>query len=319
MRVLELLASPIFFSIRLPEAYQVATSLLLPPPSAISGALAYSYAIWKDVKFQDSLEKFANSWCFTIPCAPIIQSSIILRRLRLLQAGESFARSKKEWERILKKIPSNVKSELEKRGLLDRSKLRYRHDFLRVLKDIRSDYYWRYYRETLFDAMIRGYVFTDSLYLGCLLSFEEEFMPCFTRLGDTESYLAIKELQFIDSFELKRISKGNEIESYSYVFLKYGGKALVKPMVDSLIQPLSAPGFLIERLKGRKRAKYQYVLPAILPLRREVRRIAGKDVEIFYPRKIRVKVLSEVYLLSYESKILKREVSIIIPEEAIPR
>lgn len=319
MRIIELLVSPIFFSIRLPEAYQVADSLLLPPPSTISGALAYSYAVWKGMRFQESLEIFTDSWCFAIPCSVIIPSSIILRRLRLLQTGEPFARSKEDWERIINRLPKSVVSELEKAGLLNRSKIRYRHDFLRILRDLKSDYYWRYYGDTFFDAMIRRYVFAECLYLGGLIPIEDSFVPSFTRLGDTESYLAIKEACFIDSFKLRKI-RDDIIFSDTYAFLSYEDQKIIEPMDDSPIQLLSAPRFLLERMHTeRRRARYKYVLPAILPLKREMQRLADKDVEVFLPKRIKIRVISEAYVLSYNSKILGRELSIVVPKGIVLR
>lgn len=315
MIVVEALTSPLFFSIRLPGAFQVAETLPLPSPSTIGGAFAYSYAIWEGTDFSESLRVFAsNAWYYAIPLSDIVASSIILRRSRLLQVGEPFVRSKDDWNRLASRLPENVVKTLKEKGLFDRSKLRYRHDFLRVLKSLGHEHYWKYYADTFFDAMIRRYAFTSNLYVAGLVPIDKKFPLSFTRLGDTESYLGIRKMSFVEEFELKKVSS-EVLSSPAYAFISYRGKKLVSPRGDWPIQLLSAPYYLLDRLKGYGRS--EYVSPAVLPIRREIRSINGKDIEVFVPAEIEVEVISEVFVLTYNSNLLGRKVKVIIPVQAI--
>lgn len=318
MLLIETLISPFFFSVRIPGAYQVAEASPLPPPSTIGGAFAYSYALWKGVNFLEALEIFAkNSWYYAIPIGDIVFSSIILRRSRLLQVREPFVRRPDDWKRVIDALPPDLKEQMKKHNLLDRSKLRYRHDFLRILRTLKHEYYWKYYTSTFFDAMIRRYVFTNGLYIAGIIPIEEAFPLVSTRLGDTESYIGVKRISVVNQFRLQKISTGI-IRSPSYAPISYGDKRLLLPKGDWPIQLLTWPRYLLDRLsKHKKPSRNVYISPVVLPLRREIRRINGKDIEVFIPSEIVVEIRSEVYVLEYDSSLLNTRVKIIVPTQAI--
>ena len=313
MILVEVLASPFFYSTRLLEAYQVAETMPLPPPSTIGGAFAYSYAIWKGIDFRESLKIFAeNAWYYVIPESDIILSSIILRRIRLLQLKEALIRSRRDRERFIERLPEDVAEILKKRENII-NKLKTRHDFLRLLRDLNLEYYWTYYTKTFFDAMIRRYAFTNSIYIaGLIQKINEKFPLGFTRLGDTESYLAIKKINFIKEFKLDRVANGY-IETPAYALISYKDKNLVLPVENKEGWPIifmTEPKYLLDRNKTNK-------VPMILPLVKRVKRVNNKEIETYVPKPLKLKIISEIYVLKYYSNILKKEVKVIIPKDII--
>ncbi len=314
MLIVEILASPVFFSIRIPETFQVADTLLLPPPSTIGGAFAYSYATWKNYKFQDALKIFANAWFFAIPLNYIVVSSVILRRCRLLQVGEPLIRGRNWRTKLKNKLPSYVYEILERKGLL--SELRNdRRSLLNILKKANVPYYWHYYSTTFFDAMIRRYAFTGYIYIGGIIPVDEQFVPCFTRLGDTESFISLQSINFVKNFDLNVISSG-EVKSDSYVFLTYEETEIARPLEPLPIQMMSTPIYIIKRYEEKhRRVERRHVFPAVLPLRMEIKHIAGRNIEIYIPTKVRVEIRSKVQLISYKSKILNRIVNVVVPSK----
>ena len=306
MILIEALISPFFFSVRMPGAYQVAETLPLPPPSTIGGIFAYSYATWKNLEFKKALEKLTvNSWYFAIPISTLTLSSIILRRCRLLQSAEPI----RDRNRVINRLPPDVREKIVKSE--DIRRLTYRQDLLHALRILKLDYYWEYYNQTFFDAMIRRYIFTSSLYIAGLIPIDETFPISSTRLGDTESYFSIKKIRTIEDFNIEIVSK-NVIKTQSYAPLSYLNKNLLIPKGDWPIQLISTPCYLLERERLKK-----FLSPAVLPLEKRVFRINKKDVEVFSPKEIEVEILSEVCLLEYKSKLLGKEIKVIIPSNVL--
>ena len=249
--IIEALISPSFFSIKVPEAFQVADTYVLPPPSTIAGAFAYSYAIWKNIDFQEALRVFADfsNWYFVKPLSEIMISSIILRRVRILQAAYGAVDIKKEVKK-LSEIQPNAVEVLDKAGLL-RKKAPRRSELLRVLRDAGLDYYYSYYEEKMFDALFRRYAFTPKLYIAAFLpNLNERFPLSFTRLGDTESYVTVNRVEYIEDFET---IDEKEAELDSYAVLSYRDKKILTLISgDVFIQKMTMHTFLLNRRSLRE-------------------------------------------------------------------
>ena len=325
MLIMEMIVSPVFFSIRIPETYQVADTLLLPPPSTIGGALAYSYAVWKSCKFTEALQIFAKSWFFAIPLREIVLSSIVLRRCRLLQKREPLRDGDKKW------IASKYDSLMKMKGLrivkvkkkkkealeiyLGDQKVSYRDKMLETFRKISHPCYWEYYSKQFFDAMIRRYAFTERMYIGAVIPTSEKFIPSFTRLGDTESFVSITAINFIKDFTIDEISSG-KIESDSYVFLVYNNAEIARPYKPLPIQMMSSPLYLIERNTGNAK---KYICPAVLPLHMSIRQISSREIEVYLPTKVEVEIKRSIDVISYKSKLLNQNLTILIPKEVISK
>ena len=307
MIIIEAILSPTFFSIRSPESFQVAETLLLPPPSTIAGAFAFSYALWKNENFIESLKKLAkNAWYFSVPLSPIVLSSVILSRSRLMQVEKRKIKKKD----IMKIVSRSDYRKLESQGLLD--KIRYRYQLLDALWKIKSPTYWKYYLNTFFDAMVRRYVFTTSLYIAGLVNVDERFTLCFSRMGDTESMINVREIAFIEDYDLETLKQGEECRTESYAFTTYGNTKVVTASGDYTLQQMTGPMFLLERIE--KRRKISHIGSCALPLKRVIKRIGSKEISAYEPSSFSVEVLTESKLLSYRSKLLNSNINVIIPK-----
>jgi len=313
MRVIEAIVSFPIFSIKLPQAFQVADTYLLPPPSTICGALAYSYAISKRTFFEHALEKFAkNTWCFAIPITDIVVSSVILRRIRILDKKDDPLIKVKASERdkALSKFPKNIQDVV--REYFDRTgrktiKIR---DVLEVLYDKGLEDYWFLYNSKLFDAMYRRYASTAEVYVAAITTIGDDFIPSFSRMGDTESYVSIREMAVIKEIKKESIGPKENVVVDSYVPMIYRGKTISIPNEPYIIQTMTEPLYLLDR---RNRA---YYFESVLPLKQSTKRLRRKTIVLFSRTSgVNVRTIEEASLFKYKSSVLKKEVSVLLPKE----
>ena len=315
MRIIEAIVSFPLFSVRLPEAFQVAESNLLPPPSTICGAFAYSYANWCGIKFEEALSRMVkDSWYFAIPLSNITYSSIILRRNRLLdKISVALFKSPKERDKILEKFPQDVRAIVISYMQRTRRKGMYVKEFLDALHTSHNEYYWRWYENKIFDAMYRRYVSSVKMYIAGIVNVEEFFPLNFSRLGDTESYVSIVSCSVIENDEIgiQELSSGT-VETNTYAPLTYRDNTFSLPIDRCVIQKMAEPEFLLDRRSRR------YLFSAMLPLRQTIREAQGRSIMVFEPVDlIRIELRRRAKIITYNSRILGREIKVIVPSEAM--
>jgi len=167
-----------FFSIRNPESFQIGSSLPIPPPSSLVGALAYALAIRKKLGRDDALTK--------------VRSYIISARVALTAK--------------LVTIPSPVL--LWRYRILDK-----RGDFLKLIESEGNNHskVKKKLEAKFKDALYREYLFTHELDVVYILSKEIgiDVFKLISRLGDTESLCSVKNVIMGKS----RIIKANKVRT----------------------------------------------------------------------------------------------------------
>jgi len=298
MIVVEAILSPSFFSIRIPEVFQVADTYPLPPPSTIAGAFAYSYAIWKGINFEEALRIFANdkNWYFAIPLSEITISSVILRRIRILQAKADPIRDRKKELQKVQKVDPRAFEALSK----FENRLKKRADMLGILKELGLDYYYSYYETKMFDAMFRRYAFTPRMYIGALINIDERFPLSFTRIGDTESHVTVSRVEYIDNFYEEIIAASKIIDFNAYLPLSNDIKSLEG---DFVIYKMTLPTFLLDR-------DIKQSISMVIPLKKIIKKVNKKDVEVYVPSIFKVSFSSDRKVYVYKSRLLGKEVII---------
>ena len=313
MLIIEVIVNPLFYSIRIPETYQVAESYILPPPTTIAGAIIYSYAIWTKKNFTDALMDItSDSWFFAVPLGELTSTHVVLRRNRFLQVKDNIRNKKKFYS----KLPEEVRVLFNSEADIPYSKV----EFASMLRDHGLlDYYYDYYSKTFTDALYRNYIFTNEIYIAALLPLNEKFYPAFTRIGDTESLVTVKKVSIIEENDIKvnYVEKGEEIETKTFTFLKYNGEAIIEPLNGGLIQQFVRLNALIDREKKGEKFNYtEYLEPALLPLTKEIRKVKRKKMVIYTPTLLKVRTVKGVRVLTYKSKLLGEKMRVIIPSEA---
>lgn len=170
---------PTFYSIRHSESFQVAKSLIIPQPTTLIGALAYTYAITNNVGRLEALNTITANTVIARAklLSPAVVESVILRRLRILDKG---------MEREKKGGAETGYSKLLR--LLGKSAF---PEFIKTLT-------------TLTDAMYREYIHAHEVLALYILKSHINVKPeLITRIGDTESLCTIIDVQEVNVRTLK--------------------------------------------------------------------------------------------------------------------
>lgn len=245
---------PPIFSIKSPEAFQVGSSLPLPQPSSLVGALAYVLAITENLSSEEALKKARDVVLATGAYAEklIIPSTVILRRFRILDRG--FEKPKKREVKL---------TEVEKLALLLESK----------------DYYSAkmHLEKTLTDALYREYMFSETITCLWVLreKVEAERLRLIVRLGDTESYVNV-----VNSWEDKC-----DIVEKNIVETKYP-----IPMVKEEIESVQGR-YIIAKMCDKFRRLKWFIIPLTREIR-ETRR--GIKYLVYKPTVVHVKFKKKV-------------------------
>ena len=159
------------FSVKLPEAFQVAATSIVPQPSSLVGALAYCLALSQDISSSEAMnkaQKITLAARATITSEVNTLSPVLLRRFRVLDKG----------------------FETKKKG--------ERPPYTRLLELIASGNAWEAKRVLdleMTDALYREYYFSQELLCSWILSepIPSTVIKLLMRLGDTESLCNVVE------------------------------------------------------------------------------------------------------------------------------
>ncbi len=179
-----------FFSVRNLEAFQIGSSLPLPPPSALIGALAYAIAVKEHLNSHEALTKTREivqlARALVSSDYPIIPNSILLWRYRVLDKLKEFLKMIKE----LGNSPYLVKREVE---------LKFK------------------------DALYREYIHVQELEAIYVVNreIESSLFKLISRLGDTESYCSVED---VGLYKTPMLSKQKVTEAEISHPLKYDTK-----------------------------------------------------------------------------------------------
>lgn len=176
-----------FFSLRVPEAFQVASSLPVPSPSALVGALAYALAIHSNISNEAALNyarKIVLAARATIPEAQTYTlNPILLWRFRILDRGMERPKKKGIKLTLLQQLTA-----LTNEG---------RYSEAKTLLELK-----------LKDALYREYIFAPEVKVVYLVKekVDTEIFKLISRLGDTESLCSVIEVK-THSYELVSVDK----------------------------------------------------------------------------------------------------------------
>jgi len=230
-------------------SYQVKKAMPLPLPTALLGALARAYSLWKMQQGQTICARVFRHGIdigYTvidelnrkvIPTAKLPENSVVVQNSLLLRRVLIFARDKRE----------------------------IKNDYLRMLKG-----------ESPSDAMLREYMFSDELIILFLTEDYEvaqEIENClwlFERLGDTESLGSVVEVQKTDEITTVTAEEEyvNTVFPHEFASRFSGGLVVI-----------GANGICFSSF-GTGEAKY------VLPLRRE--KVPGYGVWLYKNTSVKV-------------------------------
>lgn len=198
---------PTFYSIRHSETFQVAKSLIIPQPTTLIGALAYTYAITNNVGRLEALNTITANTVIARAklLSPAVVESVILRRLRILDKGMERKGKKGRAEAGYSKLLR----------LLSRSAF---PEFIKTLT-------------TLTDAMYREYIHSHEVLALYILKSHINVKPeLITRIGDTESLCTIIDVQKVNvrKLEVRKVTTSYPFPLTDDVKDIYGSYIIVK-------------------------------------------------------------------------------------------
>mgnify|MGYP000247527608 CR=1 FL=1 len=254
------------FSLKETESFQISSSLPIPQPSSLIGALAYSYAIYKNVNSEEAIKLIRDKVILARARLPkevmITPNPIMLWRFRILDRG--YERPKKKGAKVLMEELIEYLSKRE-------------YDRAKELIEVR-----------LKDALYREYVFTPIIETVWITKRELplEIFYLINRIGDTESLCNVVKAEKIkcDAYSLK------EIETlYPFVY------------DTGLIEKFTGDYYTIMKMNDEKGLLRNFVLP----LGRGVRELRkGKRCIIFYPSRIHVEFKKSITVYRVNNEYL---------------
>ncbi len=253
---------PPIFSLKNPEAFQIASSLPIPQPSAMIGTLAYCIAISQRMGSSEALRKASQ----LVVCARSTikeesisaPSPIILWRFRILDRGFEKPKEKGKKTTLYEDLRAHIA-----RGDISAAK--------------------SHLEFKLKDALYREYIFTESIIGVWVLNKEIDanILRFITRIGDTESYCSVSHVEKKEC----SIRKVNEVETRFPA--PYDPNAEV------------SGDFIIISMCDEKRRLRRYVLPMKREL---VTTSRGSRILVYRPTVIKIKFPKPVDVAEFDGE-----------------